>query len=165
MIGTAIGSRIVVFIPKENRERIFKGSVIVLIGAVVLGSFIAFRIIKPDPFMEYFILYIDASIIGIALILAGIFTIRPMQSRNGKTILGIITMAFGVIIIIIPLFHISIWWNAGLGARLGAFGMTSPFWLIGIIFFIVLYVYIRKEKAKEKMDKGVQKAFKETNLP
>jgi len=136
IIGTVIGSRIVVFISKENRERVIKGSVILLIGVVDLISFIAFRINKPDPFKEYFVLYIDASIIGIALILTGIFTIRPMQSRNGKTILGISTMAFGVIIIIIPLFHISIWWNAGRGARRGAFAMSSPLWLIGIIFFI-----------------------------
>jgi len=137
IIGTIIGSKIVVFIPKENKESVTKGSVILLIGTVVLVSFITFWIIKPDPFKEFFFLYIDASIIGIALILTGIFTIRPMQSRNGKTIIGITSIVFGVIIIIVPLFHISIWANAWYAPLWGAIAMSFPLWLVGIIFFIL----------------------------
>ncbi|MHA1986854.1 MAG: hypothetical protein ACW98D_09460, partial [Promethearchaeota archaeon] len=136
VITAFISRRIIILIKEENRNRVLKGSVVLLIGVIVLISFTAFRINKPEPFMEYYILYIDACIIGIALILAGTFTIIPIQSKNGKIILGIITIVFGVIIIIIPLFHISIWWNSGIGARGGALAMASPLFLIGILFLI-----------------------------
>lgn len=144
IIGTIIGRRIAIFIPKENRENVIKGSAILIIGVIDLLSFIAFRINRPEAFNEYFFLYLDGSIIGIAIILAGIFTIRPMESKSGKKIPGISAMIFGVIIIIIPLFNISIWWNSGPGAKLGALAMASPLWLIGIIFFIYGLYLVKK---------------------
>lgn len=138
----AIIGGIVVFIPKEDKEekrRIIKGGLVLFIGIIILLIDTVISLIPSWKRSVYtrdaFILYIDTITIGIALILTGIFTIRPIQSRNGKIILGITSMIVGVIIIIIPLFHISIWWsNTFSGPMKGALGASSPFWLIGIIF-------------------------------
>lgn len=142
---------------EKNKGKI-QGGVILLIGTIVLVMFITLtiRIFQSHPndfamiFEGSFFPYVDASIIGIALTLTGIFTIRPMQSRNGKTILGISTMVFGVIIIIIPLFHISIWWNASPSALVGAFVTSSFFWLVGIIFFIYGISLVIKVTSKKR---------------
>lgn len=140
----AIIGGIVVFIPKEDKEkrkRMIQGCLIVLIGILIFLIDMVIYMIPSWKRSVYtkdgFILYIETIIIGIALILTGIFTIRPMQSRNGIISLGITSIIFGLIIIIIPLFHVSIWWSKTFsGPMKGAIAASSPFWLIGLIYLI-----------------------------
>lgn len=82
----AIIGSIVVFIPKEDKEekrRIIKGGLVLFIGIIILLIDTVISLIPSWKISVYtkdaFILYIDTITIGIALILTGIFTIRPIQ--------------------------------------------------------------------------------------
>jgi len=75
---TIIGG-IVIFFPiedKENRRRIIKGRLILFIGSLIF----LFDTLLGDVYTkDALFLFIDSIVIGIAFILTGIFTIRPIN--------------------------------------------------------------------------------------
>lgn len=70
-----------------------------------------FLLINLSYFLAHYIGYgtiIALIFLFIAFILISIFSIRPAKTHKGKTILGLTSMIFGVVIILLPLIDILI---------------------------------------------------------
>jgi hypothetical protein len=129
---------------EQNRKRILKGIVIILIGITVLDYRLSpLFYLLGHPFNIGRLHLLAFWILGIAFILTGTFTLVQWKSRTGKIVLGLISTTIGGILVLLTSLIIS----SSLFLNWGDPPILATFLISGTVLFLHgLFLIIKKQK-------------------
>jgi hypothetical protein len=88
-----------------DEKRILRGVIFLIIGGIVVLVMIypVISMFSSPYFSIYSILSLDAVVLGLALILIGIFSIWPVKTDEGRKGLGLTSIIFGIVLALMPI--------------------------------------------------------------